>query len=84
MMKIRKFFKEVFADWGYYVQWHKHLYIIRHKILGEIEGFDYKGNTKPTLPKLPLPIARRIWKWSKFTENEEKNIFQIYKNMIKI
>lgn len=26
-----------------------------------------------TLPKLPLPMARRIWKWSKFTAEKTED-----------
>lgn len=38
----------------------------------EQRGTQHHGPAGPllTLPKLPLPMARRIWKWSKFTVDE--------------
>lgn len=42
------------------------------KLGGSFIHDEKRETERRTFPKLPLPIARRIWKWSKFTETKGK------------
>jgi len=44
---------------------------------------DWPDKKDPTLPKAPLPMARRIWKWSKSTAKERKELQDLSLNLNK-